>query len=82
VFLRSHPYTSQRIKMLQQQIPNIIERVKRQSTASPVIQVQKDVALLPGKPEGKRPLRVMCPVCRRIYTGSTNYCPYDGTELK
>ncbi|MBU4311398.1 MAG: M48 family metalloprotease [Candidatus Omnitrophica bacterium] len=67
VFLRSHPYTTQRISMLEKQIPTIIAKAlpDRTETAS----------------AEKRPLKVMCPECRRIFPGRTNYCPYDGTKL-
>lgn len=77
VFLRSHPYTSQRIKMLEMQIPTIIEKekAKKQSAITAGIDFN-------GQTKEERPLKVMCPVCRRIYPGTTNYCPYDGTELK
>lgn len=83
VFLRSHPYTSDRIKMLQQQIPTIIERTEKQPvTTAAVTRDQKNIVALPAESDEKRPLKVMCPVCRRIYPGSTNYCPYDGSKVK
>lgn len=82
VFLRSHPYTADRIKKLQQQIPFIIERARKQTGNISVARNQKDAVSSSAEPEEKRPLKVMCPVCRRIYPGSTRYCPYDGTELK
>ncbi|MFH1854216.1 MAG: M48 family metallopeptidase [Candidatus Omnitrophota bacterium] len=82
IFLRSHPYTSQRIKMMEQQIPTIIERAGKQTAIDSVAQGQINTASLKEISDEKRPLKVMCPVCRRIYPGTTRYCPYDGTELK
>jgi predicted Zn-dependent protease len=81
VFLRSHPYTSDRIKKLQQQMPGIIEKVNKQ-TSSIATKENITTGSAPAVTEEKRPLKVMCPVCRRIYSGTTGYCPYDGTELK
>lgn len=80
VFLRSHPYTSDRIKKLQQQMPGIIEKVNKQAMA--VTKKEDSLSSSPVASEEKRPLKVMCPVCRRIYSGAARYCPYDGTELK
>nr|MBU1328738.1 M48 family metalloprotease [Candidatus Omnitrophota bacterium] len=90
VFLRSHPYTSQRIQMLKKEIPAIISRVDAKvnqnasgssaniNTLSPGIQV----ATQPVKyGTSKLPTRVMCKKCRRIFSGTVNYCPYDGTKL-
>lgn len=83
VFLRSHPYVSQRIKMLEMQIPTIIAKVdkksiaKKQFTEGGINLDRASTAI-----DKKRPLKVMCPVCRRIFSGRTGYCPYDGTRLE
>ena len=29
-----------------------------------------------------RPGRVMCPECKKVFSGKTNYCPYDGEKLE
>ena len=81
VFLRSHPYTSQRIKMLNMEIPAIIEKVDKKIVAGIQSQRQKHINLAPVATDETRPLRVMCPICRRIFSGKTKYCPYDGTKL-
>lgn len=65
VFLRSHPYASQRIELMKKEIPVIIEKEKNK------LSQQKD----------PRITRVMCPKCKRIFPASINYCPYDGTRL-
>jgi len=73
VFLRSHPYTSQRIQMMEKEIPVIISKASRARAGTAVgqnVPVSAD-----------RPLKVMCPKCRRIFPGTVNYCPYDGTKL-
>ncbi|MCK4249419.1 MAG: M48 family metalloprotease, partial [Candidatus Omnitrophica bacterium] len=37
----------------------------------------------PGKKlSGSRPGRVMCPECKKVFSGQTNYCPYDGKKLE
>ncbi len=72
-FLRSHPYASDRIKMLEKEIPGIIDKADKKveaTTATPVASNKE------------RPRKTMCPECRRIFPGSTNYCPYDGTKLE
>ncbi len=65
VFLRTHPYLSERIKILELGIPAIIEK--------------EEAPIVANK---KRPLRVMCPTCKKIFSGRTRYCPYDGTKLQ
>ena len=76
VFLRSHPYASQRIKMLEQQIPGIIERAGAKGAAGTEI-------VSSGFAETERPLKVMCPECRKIFSGrTTNYCPHCGVRLE
>ena len=90
VFLRSHPYASQRIKMLKREIPAIIEKADKKAAA--VVQTQKkehikaDPAITakvsPLATDKTRPLKVMCPACKRIFSGKTKYCPYDGTVLQ
>lgn len=75
IFLRSHPYTSKRIEMMERQIPFIIAKVDAKSTPT----VSKPAE---GGEAQKRPLKVMCPKCRRIFPGTENYCPYDGTKLE
>lgn len=73
VFLRSHPYASQRIKMLEKGTPSIIKRETQKEKRSSSTSVPK---------YSKRPLKVMCPECKRIFSGKTNYCPYDGAKLQ
>ena len=75
IFLRSHPYTSKRIEMMERQIPFIIAKVDAKSTPT----VSKPAE---GGEAQKRPLKVMCRKCRRIFPGTENYCPYDGTKLE
>jgi beta-barrel assembly-enhancing protease len=78
IFLRSHPYTSKRIEMMQQQIPVIIAKVDAKSNTNTTLTVSKPTE---GGEVQKRPLKVMCPKCRRIFSGTERYCPYDGTKL-
>lgn len=85
VFLRSHPYTSQRIKMLKMQIPVIIDKVDKKNGIKRGWQEPANFPKLsdpaPHTVKKERPLRVMCPTCKKIFSGQTNYCPYDGTSL-
>ena len=87
IFLRSHPYTSKRIEMMQQQIPVIIAKVDAKSNKGTLkSNTNTTTTATVSKPtEGgeaqKRPLKVMCRKCRRIFPGTENYCPYDGTKL-
>lgn len=81
VFLRSHPYTSQRIQLMEKEIPAIISKVDAgktdnrgaglQAVSKPAEDISKD----------RSSTRVMCQKCRRIFPGTVNYCPYDGTKL-
>ena len=85
VFLRSHPYTSKRIEMMEQQIPFIIAKVDAKSNKG-ILNSNASAAPTVSKPaEGgeaqKLPLKVMCRKCRRIFPGTVKYCPYDGTKL-
>ncbi len=64
-FLRSHPYASERIKVLKTEISGIINKAEDRVVTGKI-----------------RPLKVLCPVCGRIFSGKTRYCPYDGTELR
>ena len=76
VFLRSHPYASQRIKMLEQEIPGIIKRAGAKTTARTDIMSYSFA-------EKERPLKVMCPKCRKIFAGrTTSYCPQCGVRLE
>ena len=86
VFLRSHPYTSERIKMMEKQIPAIISKVDANrnipgssAKTAPATQAASNPAA--DESQTKRPLKVMCPKCRRIFSGTVYYCPYDGTKL-
>jgi predicted Zn-dependent protease len=84
IFLRSHPYVSQRIKMLEMQIPIIIDKADYKTLAETKVtqqQNRQDQDTAPIVSDNKRPLKVMCPVCRRIFSGRARYCPYDGTKL-
>lgn len=90
VFLRSHPYTSQRIQMMEKEIPAIISKVDAktnkgmQSLTSANTNMPSNIQgeLNPEKGEAsKLPTRVMCSKCRRIFPGTVKYCPYDGTKL-
>lgn len=74
LFLRTHPYASQRIKMLKKEIPIIIDKTSNAS--------EQKITNLAPESNKKQPLKVMCPVCRKIYSGRTNFCPYDGTKLE
>ena len=90
VFLRSHPYTSQRIQLMEKELPSIKSKVDakaNQNIQSPVSNTSKppqiQVAAKSEKDESlKLPVRVMCKKCRRIFPGTVNYCPYDGTALR
>ncbi len=86
VFLRSHPYVSERIKMMQLAIPTITDKVDKKASEANVVRTQRQepVNTLASSvvADEKRPLKVMCPVCRRIFSGKTRYCPYDGTKLE
>lgn len=89
VFLRSHPYASQRIKMMEKEIPAIISKVDygpnqgiRGSGVKPVAAGQAaPKPVEEGEAQAKLPLKVMCQKCRRIFPGKVKYCPYDGTKL-
>ncbi len=76
VFLRSHPYASQRIKMLEKAIPSITNRESQKENRVSSVAATKPVA-----ERGPRPLKVICPECKRIFSGKTNFCPYDGIKL-
>ncbi|MDP2920878.1 MAG: M48 family metallopeptidase [Candidatus Omnitrophota bacterium] len=91
VFLRSHPYTSQRIQLMEKELPSIISKADAQKQTS--LQPQEGTGSNPFEPkiamsnttesqENKRPSRVMCQKCRRIFPGTVQYCPYDGTKLE
>jgi len=71
VFLRSHPYTSQRIQMMEKEIPGIIAKVDAKAGAKPA-----------ENKDSKLPSRVMCSKCRKIFPGTVKFCPYDGTKLE
>ena len=89
VFLRSHPYASQRIQMMEKELPAIILKVdsakNNQLLQSSNIEnnFQKmQVATNPvNSKDSALPSRVMCQKCRRIFPGTVKYCPYDGTTL-
>lgn len=80
VFLRSHPYTSKRIEMMEKEIPAIIAKVDGKPVQNAVI---TDTLTNRGGDAAQkpRPYRVMCPKCRKIFSGDVRYCPYDGTQL-
>lgn len=95
VFLRSHPYASQRIKTLEKELSAIKESVdnKTNQTDSRIPQAGEDSTTENVTAENvtrdvadadteSRPLKVMCPKCRRIFPGTTIFCPYDGTRLE
>jgi len=79
VFLRSHPYSSQRIQMLEKQIPSIISKIDAKSERG-----VQDLSAKSTKEANasKQPTRVMCSKCRRIFPGTVSYCSYDGTKLQ
>jgi len=77
VFLRSHPYASERIKMMEKEIPAIISKYKTGAVAPKPAEPAESGSLT----KTNRPMKVMCPKCRRIFPGSVRYCPYDGTKL-
>jgi len=89
IFLRSHPYTSQRIQMMEKEIPSIISKIdaksskimnssKAYSAEAPQVQV---AAINEKSVISNKPIKVMCPKCRRIFRGDARYCPYDGIKL-
>jgi beta-barrel assembly-enhancing protease len=86
VFLRSHPYASKRIEMMEQQIPLIIKKADAESNKGASNSSANTTTAVSKPAEGgeiqKRPLKVMCRKCRRIFPGTENYCPYDGTKLE
>ncbi len=82
VFLRTHPYISERIKTLEKAIPAIIKKADTEKNTAPLqYEKQKRETSKLITSSGKRPLKVKCPECRRIFSGQTNYCPYDGSRL-
>jgi len=83
VFLRSHPYTSQRIKMLNTEIPAIIDKVDNKIVYGNLSdgKINLTAKSQSGISE-TRPLKVRCPGCGKIFSGKTNYCPYDGMKLQ
>ncbi len=85
VFLRSHPYASQRIQMMEKGLPAIISKVDVKANksmqgpkADTYMSSQVQVTV---QPEKNKVTRVMCQKCRRIFSSTINYCPYDGTKL-
>ncbi len=74
VFLRSHPYTSQRIQLMEKAMPSIISKIDADKIA-------KQNPELQAASKDRSQTRVMCQKCRRIFPGTVNYCPYDGTKL-
>ena len=81
-FLRTHPYISQRIKMLEMQIQAIVDKADKKIVAgNEPAGVQKSPSPKSVASSEKRPLKVMCPSCRKIFSGKRRYCPYDGTKL-
>ncbi|MFH1782819.1 MAG: M48 family metallopeptidase [Candidatus Omnitrophota bacterium] len=83
VFLRSHPYVSERIKMLNDEIPGIIEKADGVPEATKKdITINKNTTITSlDKPE-LRKTRAMCEECRKMFSGSTRYCPYCGVKLQ
>jgi predicted Zn-dependent protease len=81
VFLRSHPYTSQRIQMMEKEIPAIISKVDAVNKNHAVGTGFKPAPAAYTQDTSNRPLKVMCQKCRRIFPGTVYYCPYDGTKL-
>jgi len=92
VFLRSHPYTSQRIQIMEKEIPVIISKVdakanqktnsSNSSSSNANAQSQSQITAKSAENEAsKLPTRVMCSKCRRIFPGIVKFCPYDGTKL-
>lgn len=79
VFLRSHPYTSQRIQILEKELPAIISKIDKNKTPSQAAVKPAESGVRSGL---SRPAKVMCRKCRRIFSGDVNYCPYDGTKLR
>lgn len=83
VFLRSHPYASQRIKVLEKEIPGIINKVdKKPIKRIRPAQKKKQPKVKALSKDEKRPFRVMCPTCKKVFPGKMVYCPYDGTKLQ
>lgn len=81
VFLRSHPYTSQRIQLMEKAIPSIISKVDADKTTKQNTNLQAASKSIEDNSKDKSQTRVMCRKCRRIFPGTVNYCPYDGTKL-
>jgi predicted Zn-dependent protease len=81
VFLRSHPYTSQRIQLMEKAIPSIISKLDADKTAKQNPQLQSASKSIEDNSKDRSQVRVMCRKCRRIFPGTVNYCPYDGTKL-
>ncbi|PJC48978.1 MAG: hypothetical protein CO035_00655, partial [Candidatus Omnitrophica bacterium CG_4_9_14_0_2_um_filter_42_8] len=81
VFLRSHPYTSQRIQLMEKAMPSIISKADAGKIAKNSPELQTASNSIEGGPKDRSQTRVMCQKCRRIFPGTVNYCPYDGTKL-
>lgn len=91
VFLRSHPYASQRIELMDKQIKSIIEKVDKEKQDKTIQTTQTQQTVETEKQDSTvsepaalkkiKPTRIMCPKCKKIFSGSVNYCPYDGTKL-
>lgn len=82
IFLRSHPYTSNRIKMMEKEIPAIISKVgakAQQGIQNSGANIATQVVV---NNSSDRPLKVMCRKCRRIFPGTVKFCPYDGTKME
>ena len=81
VFLRSHPYTSQRIQLMEKAMPSIISKADADKTANESPELQVASKSIEDNSKDRSQARVMCQKCRRIFPGTVNYCPYDGTKL-
>ena len=95
VFLRTHPYPDQRIAQLETEIPlitnqltppkagnkNIAKPGSGNKTSNPDKSGQLSAERV-STTQQPRPGRVMCPECKKVFSGQTNYCPYDGKKLE
>ncbi|MFH1478745.1 MAG: M48 family metallopeptidase [Candidatus Omnitrophota bacterium] len=83
VFLRSHPYTSQRIELLKKEIPGIIEKIEAKDAGKKsLLPIDKTIEAKNTANKNTPYKKVMCNKCRRIFDSKTVYCPYCGVRLR
>jgi predicted Zn-dependent protease len=95
VFLRSHPALDERIKNIGLEIAKVEAPPATSSAPAPLTAAGNKSVVALVKPASAYQLaavepvaatpanvtRKMCPLCKRVYSGQDNFCPYDGRKL-